>query len=77
MEQKEISPHRNIMHKAAAITGLATIRIPFGITQNPPVHVPVPSLCSRNVNVLSLLRRPAGSPPNPKEGGEVHYLNST
>src|SRR5579862_5030068 len=75
MEPRENSPYRNVARKTAAIAGLAAITIPFGITQNPPAPVPRPSLCSGNVNVLSLLPSPAGSPPNPHEDGDVQYLN--
>ena len=76
MGQREKSPYRNLVRKTAAVTGLAAITIPFGITQNPPAPVPPYSICSRNVNVLSLLPSPAGDPPNPKEDGDVQYLNA-
>lgn len=76
MAQREKSPYRNLVRKTAAVTGLAAITIPFGITQNPPAPVPPYSICSRNVNVLSLLPSPAGSQANPKEDGDVQYLNA-
>jgi cytochrome c peroxidase len=76
MGQREKSLYRNLVRKTAAVTGLAAITIPFGVTQNTPAPVPPPSLCSRNVNVLSLLPSPAGSPANPKEDGDVQYLNA-
>ena len=60
MEQRETSPCRTLVRKTAAIAGIAALTMPFGITQNPPAPVPPPSLCSRNINVLSLLPGPAG-----------------
>ena len=76
MRQKETSRYSNLVRKAAAITGMAAITMPFGLTQNPPAPVPPFSICSGNVNVLSLLPSPAGSPPNAKEDGDVQYLNA-
>ena len=76
MEPKETSPYRKFLQRAAAITAVVAITNPIAITQNPPAPVPPLSLCSRNVNVLSLLPTLPGNPPNPNEDGDTQFLNA-
>jgi cytochrome c peroxidase len=75
VEQRETSC-RKFLSKAAAVTTIGAIAIPLGLTQNPPTPVPPPSVCSSNVNVLSLLPSLPGSPANPTEDGDTQYLNA-
>lgn len=75
MEPRE-TPYRRLLSKAAAVTTIGAMTIPLGFTQNPLTPVPPPSLCSGNLNILSLLPTPAGSPPSPTEDGDIQYLNA-
>lgn len=76
MESGETSSNRKFLRRIAAIAAVAAITGPIAITQNPPAPVPPFALCSGNVNVLSLLPSPPGSPPNPTEDGDVQFLNA-
>jgi len=64
------------LKRALSLAALAAIASLILIAQNPPAKVPPPSLCSRNVNVLSLLPSLPGSPPNPNEDGDTQFLNA-
>lgn len=75
MQHRE-RPSRKTMSKAVAITAIGAITIPFGLSQNPLTPVPPPAICSGNLNILSLLPSLPGNPPNPKEDGDVQFLNS-
>src|ERR1700704_325072 len=44
--------------------------------QNPPPPIPPYSICSQNVNVLSLLPPLPGGNPNPAEDGDTQFLNA-
>jgi cytochrome c peroxidase len=74
--QKRETQFRKFLSKAATVTTIGAFTIPLGIAQNPLTPVPPPSLCSSNVNVLSLLPSLPGSPPNPAEDGDIQYLNA-
>jgi cytochrome c peroxidase len=63
-------------YKTMAVTVLAAMTSPTGLTQNRPTPPPF-SVCSQNVNVLSLLPSPnTTGPPNPNEDGDTQYLNA-
>ena len=68
--------HRKLRFVLATATMAAALAIHTSIAQNPPAPIPPYSVCSKNVNVLSLLPSPAGSPPNPTEDGDTQFLNS-
>ena len=46
------------------------------IAQNPPAPIPPYSVCSQNVNALSLLPPLPGGTPNPNEDGDTQFLNA-
>src|SRR6266481_2336202 len=78
MEQRKTSPCRKFVYRTTAVTVLAAITSHTAMPQNPPTPVPPYSVCSQNVNFLSLLPPPpnSGSPPNPNEDGDTQFLNS-
>src|SRR3984893_1529326 len=78
MEQRNTSSYRKFLHGTMAITVIAAITSHTAMTQNTPTPVPPYSVCSQNVNVLSLLPPPpnSGSPPNPNEDGDTQFLNA-
>jgi cytochrome c peroxidase len=66
---------RRLLPGTATVT-MAIALCHTAIAQNPPTPVPPYSVCSRNLNVLSILPSPPGSPPNPNEDGDTQFLNS-
>jgi cytochrome c peroxidase len=63
------------LRRTTALTVIAAIG-PTVMAQNAPAPVPPFSVCSKNVNVLSLLPSLPGSPANPTEDGDTQFLNA-
>src|SRR5713226_7407490 len=78
MRQRKRSPNRTFEYRTGAVTLIAAITSYTAMAQNAPTPIPPFSLCSQNVNVLSLLPPPpnSGSPPNPTEDGDTQFLNA-
>src|SRR5271168_1308132 len=76
MERRRTLLYRELMYKTAAVTAIAAITTCATPAQNPPTPIPPFSVCSQNVNVLSLLPPPAGSAPNPNEDGDTQFENA-
>jgi cytochrome c peroxidase len=60
----------------ATVTMAAALTIHTSIAQNPPTPIPPYSVCSKNLNVLSILPPPPGGTPNPNEDGDTQFLNA-
>jgi cytochrome c peroxidase len=75
MVRDETHGYRKLLSETATVT-LAIALSHTAIAQNSPTPIPPYSVCSQNVNVLSLLPSPPGSPPNPTEDGDTQFLNS-
>jgi cytochrome c peroxidase len=76
MVLRKLSRPRKIMCSTAGIA-VTAVAVTYTLSaQNPPATIPPFSMCSQNVNVLSLLPSPNGSAPNPNEDGDVQFLNA-
>jgi cytochrome c peroxidase len=64
------------LYRTAAVTVVVAITSHTARAQNPPTPVPPYSVCSKNVNFLSLLPSPPGMPPNATEDGDTQFLNA-
>jgi cytochrome c peroxidase len=73
---RTIPLHRRLMGSTAAIAMAGAIGTYNLSAQNPPAPVPPFSVCSQNVNVLSLLPPLPGGTPNPTEDGDTQFLNA-
>src|ERR1700676_44162 len=78
MEPKKARLYQILTRSAAAATVVAAAAITTHnlAAQNPPAPIPPFSVCSQNVNVLSLLPPPPGGTPNPNEDGDTQFLNA-
>ena len=76
METRKTSLYGKFVYRTAAATVVVAITSHTAGAQNPPTPVPPPSLCSENVNFLSILPPPPGGPPNPNEDGDTQFLNA-
>jgi hypothetical protein len=76
MEPRKTSLYGKFMYRTAAVTVVVAITSHTAVAQNPPTPIPPPSLCSENVNFLSILPPPPGGPPNPNEDGDTQFLNA-
>jgi cytochrome c peroxidase len=78
MERRKTSLYGKLMYRTAAVTVVAAITSHTATAQNPPTPIPPYSVCSQNLNFLSLLPPPpnSGSPPNPNEDGDTQFLNA-
>ena len=76
MEQRKTSPYRRVVYRTAAVTMVAAITSYTAMAQNPPAPIPPYSVCSQNVNTLSLLPPLPGGTPNPAEDGDVQFENA-
>src|SRR5438270_1061332 len=81
MERRNTSPYRKFMcrtfiFRITAIAAVATITGYTAMAQNPLAPVPPYSVCSQNVNTLSLLPPLPGGAPNPGEDGDVQFENA-
>ena len=75
MVRDETHRYRRLLSGTATVTAAIAL-CHTAIAQNPPTPIPPYSVCSQNVNVLSLLPSPPGSPPNPTEDGDTQFENS-
>ena len=75
MEPDKTHRRRKLLSRTATVTTTALLATQT-IAQNAPAPIPPYSVCSQNVNVLSLLPSPAGSAPNPTEDGDTQFLNA-
>ena len=64
------------IYRTTAVTVLAAITSHTAMSQNPPAPIPPFSICSQNVNTLSLLPPLPGGTPNPAEDGDVQFENA-
>lgn len=78
MKQRNTSPYCRFVYRASAVILVAALTTYTATAQNPPTPIPPYSVCSQNVNSLSLLPPPpnSGSPPNPNEDGDTQFLNA-
>src|SRR5712671_5939919 len=81
MERRNTSPYRTFMCRTficrtTAIAVVAAITSHTAMAQNPPAPIPPYSVCSQNVNTLSLLPPLPGGTPNPAEDGDVQFENA-
>jgi cytochrome c peroxidase len=74
MEPEKTHTRRKFLSRAATVTTTALLATQT-IAQNPPAPIPPYSVCSQNVNVLSLLP-PLSGTPNPNEDGDVQLTNA-
>jgi cytochrome c peroxidase len=75
MEPDKTHRYRKLLPQAATATITALLATQT-IAQNAPAPIPPYSVCSQNVNVLSLLPSLPGSPPNPTEDGDTQFLDA-
>src|SRR5260370_10046638 len=64
------------IYRTTAVTVLAAITSHTAMSQNPPAPIPPFSVCSQNVNTLSLLPPLPGGTPNPNEDGDTQFENA-
>src|SRR5580704_8269702 len=77
MERTRTSLYASLTRNTAAATlAVAAIASNTASAQNPPAPIPAFSICSQNVNVLSLLPGLPGAAPNPTEDGDTQFLNA-
>ena len=76
MKRTKISPTEKLMFRTAALIAAAALTSHTSLAQNPPAPVPPYSICSQNVNTLSLLPPLPGGTPNPAEDGDVQFENA-
>src|ERR1700726_4336842 len=76
MERSKRSPYRNLMYRTVAVIGAAAMTPYTTPAQNPPTPIPPYSVCSQNLNVLSIRPPPPGGTPNPNEDGDTQFLNA-
>src|SRR5882757_4570233 len=81
MERRNTSPYQNFMCRTficrtTAIAVVAALTAYTAVAQNPPAPIPPYSVCSQNVNTLSLLPPLPGGTPNPAEDGDTQFENA-
>src|ERR1700720_4887872 len=76
MERDKTHRYRKPLSATATVTMAAALISHTAIAQNPPTPIPPYSVCSQNVNVLSLLPPLPGGTPNPNEDGDTQFLNA-
>src|SRR3984893_3905981 len=76
MKRDKTHRYRKLLSLTATVTMAVALTSQTSIAQNPPAPIPPYSLCSENVNFLSILPPPPGSPPNPNEDGDTQFLNA-
>jgi cytochrome c peroxidase len=76
MERRRTLLNKELVYRTAAVTAIAVVATYATPAQNPPTPIPPYSVCSQNVNVLSLLPPPAGGTPNPNEDGDTQFENA-
>src|ERR1700730_1193453 len=78
MKRDKTHRYRKLLSLTATVTMAVLLRSQASIAQNPPTPIPPYSVCSQNLNVLSVLPPPpnSGAPPNPNEDGDTQFLNA-
>jgi cytochrome c peroxidase len=76
MERVKTHRYRKLLSGTATVTLAAALTNHTSIAQNPPAPIPPYSVCSQNVNTLSLLPPLPGGTPNPSEDGDVQFENA-
>jgi Di-haem cytochrome c peroxidase len=76
MEPVKTHRYRKVLSATATVTMAAALTSPSSIAQNPPTPIPPYSVCSQNVNVLSLLPPLPGGTPNQSDDGDTQFLNA-
>ena len=76
MEPGKTHRYRTLLSGAATVTMAAALTSYTSIAQNPPAPIPPYSVCSQNVNTLSLLPPLPGGTPNPAEDGDTQFENA-
>jgi cytochrome c peroxidase len=76
MERGKTHRYRKLLSGTATVTMAAALMSHTSKAQNPPAPIPPYSVCSQNVNVLSLLPPLPGGTPNPHEDGDTQFLNA-
>src|ERR1700686_5267006 len=76
MKRDKTHRYRKLLSLTATVTMAVALTSQTSIAQNPPAPVPPYSVCSQNVNVLSLLPPLPGGTPNPSEDGDTQFLNA-
>jgi hypothetical protein len=76
MKRDKTHRYRKLLSLTATVTMAVALTSQTSIAQNPPAPVPPYSVCSQNVNVLSLLPPLPGGTPNPNEDGDTQFLNA-
>src|ERR1700736_6398304 len=76
MEREQTQRYRKLLSLTATVTMAVALTSQTAIAQNPPAPIPPYSVCSQNVNVLSILPPLPGGTPNPNEDGDTQFLNA-
>ena len=76
MKRDKTHRYRKLLSLTATVTMAVALTSQTSIAQNPPAPIPPYSVCSQNVNVLSLLPPLPGGTPNPNEDGDTQFLNA-
>src|ERR1700712_4571405 len=76
MEPVNTDMSRKFLSATVTVTMAAALTSHTSIAQNPPAPIPPFSVCSQNVNALSLLPPLPGGTPNPNEDGDTQFLNA-
>src|ERR1700730_15691716 len=76
MKRDKTHRYRKLLSLTATVTMAVALTSQTSIAQNPPAPIPPYSVCSQNVNVLSLLPPLPGGTPNHGEDGDTQFLNA-
>jgi hypothetical protein len=77
MQRRKIPLYERMMRSTAAVALAGAAISTYTLSaQNPPAPIPPFSVCSQNVNTLSLLPPLPGGTPNPAEDGDVQFENA-
>ena len=77
MQRRKIPLYERMMRSTAAVALAGAAISTYTLSaQNPPAPIPPFSVCSQNVNTLSLLPPLPGGTPNPSEDGDVQFENA-
>src|ERR1700680_770272 len=76
MKRDKTHRYRKLLSGTATVTMAAALTSQSSIAQNPPAPIPPYSVCSQNVNTLSLLPPLPGGTSNPAEDGDVQFENA-
>ncbi|MCU1236375.1 MAG: Cytochrome c peroxidase family protein [Candidatus Solibacter sp.] len=76
MERDKTHKYHKLLYRTATVTVAAALTSHTLTAQNPPAPIPPFSVCSQNVNTLSLLPPLPGGTPNPAEDGDTQFENA-